>query len=90
MSLERKIILALLFGIAFCWFVGNGCSLEKPAPLSNRPVLKWIAKAAKTLLWVAVFVEPAPPEEPEHDRTMHHEDEVGADGHPLVHHARGW
>lgn len=92
MRLDRKTVLALVAGFAACWFVSNGCTLQPEKPLANRPVLRWIAKAAKSLLWVAVFVEPAPAAETaEHGRTMHHEhDEVGADGHPLVHNARGW
>lgn len=92
---DRKVILALVIGFAACWFVGNGCAIQPKEPLANRPVIRWIAKAAKSLLWVAVFVEPAPPvETAEHARLMHHgaDDhvEVGADGFPMVKHARGW
>lgn len=94
MKIERNVVLALVVGFAVCWFVGNGCSFEKPQPLANRPVLRWIAKAAKSLLWVAVFVEPAPDAKPEAAHLMHHEAEehveVGADGFPLVKHSRGW
>ena len=29
-----------------------------PRPLDDRPVLKWIARAARGLLWVSLFTEP--------------------------------
>ena len=90
---DRKVVLALVIGFAACWFVGNGCALQPKEPLANRPVLRWIAKAAKSLLWVAAFVEPAPAEEPEATvQAMHHHEpeELGADGFPMVKHARGW
>ena len=94
MKIERNVVIALLIGFAVCWFVSNGCTLQPKEPLANRPILRWIAKAAKSLLWVAVFVEPAPEDKPEAEHLMHHEadehDEVGADGFPLVKHSRGW
>jgi hypothetical protein len=65
MKLDRNtvLVLAAMF-VAGWWFAG-----ARPAPApgprpDDRPVLRWIAKAAKNLLWIAVFVEPAPPEQP--------------------------
>lgn len=73
------IVLAVLAG----WWIG---SASRPrSPLEDRPVLSWIARAAKSLLWVAVFVEPPPPQQPQQLRT-----EIGSDGYVKVDHGRGW
>lgn len=60
MKLDRTTLLILVVVFAAGWWTSS-----RPAPApgpGDRPVLRWIAKAAKNLLWVAVFVEPAPPE----------------------------
>jgi hypothetical protein len=62
MKLDRNTLLVLVVVFAAGWWTSS-----RPAPgpgPQDRPVLRWIAKAAKNLLWVAVFVEPAPPEPP--------------------------
>jgi hypothetical protein len=91
MKIERNVVIAILIGFAVCWFASNGCTLQPSKPLADRPILRWIAKAAKTFLWVAVFVEPAPEPTAKDCRTVKGEhEEVGADGFPLVKHSRGW
>lgn len=60
MKLDRNTLIVLVIVFAAGWWASS-----RPAPgpgPEDRPVLRWIAKAAKNLLWVAVFVEPAPPE----------------------------
>ena len=51
-------------------------------------MLRWIAKAARTLLWVSLLAE-KPPAEPQPDhqvRAVH----IGDDGYPVIHNGRGW
>lgn len=74
------VVIALLAG----WWIGAASSRPR-SPLDDRPVLSWMARAAKNLLWIAVFVEPPPPAQPQQVRT-----EIGADGYVKVDHGRGW
>jgi hypothetical protein len=60
MKLDRNTLLILVIVFAAGWWTSSRPG-PGPGP-HDRPVLRWIAKAAKNLLWVAVFVEPAPPE----------------------------
>ena len=60
MKLDRNTLLVLVVVFAAGWWTSSRPD-TMPSP-SDRPVLRWIARAAKNLLWVAVFVEPAPPE----------------------------
>lgn len=77
---QRQLAAAVLIALAVGWWVGSPPS--KPDP--DRPVLKWIAKVAKNLLWVAVFLE----EPPDEIRTVR--SEIGDDGYVQVDHGRGW
>ena len=72
-----------------CLMVGwyHAAPAPRPTPLEDRPVLKWIAKAAKQFLWIAVFVEPPPPAQPERHLAR---TQVGEDGYQQLEHARGW
>lgn len=81
----RTLVLACLACMAVGWWYSRPA--PAPAPLEDRPVLRWIAKAAKTFLWIAIFVEPPPPQT---DRHYAVKTEVGEDGYPRVEHARGW
>lgn len=83
MTINRNTVYLLAAGLLIGWWASQPAA--KPQPLEDRPVLRWIAKTAKTLLWVAVFVEPAPPEQPPEIRAH-----VGEDGYVVVDHGRGW
>jgi hypothetical protein len=74
-----------ILAVAFLIGVWIGQSARKPQPLENRPVLRWIAKAAKNALWVAVFLEEPHPEQNAELRAV-----VGEDGYVVVDHGRGW
>ena len=57
-------------------------------PGSDRPILRAIVKAAKSMLWLAVFAEGGPADdrpEPQLVRTQ-----IGSDGYRYLEHARGW
>jgi len=86
MKLDRNTILALIACVALgYWIASPG---QPVGPLADRPVLRWIARAAKQLLWVAVFVEPAPPES--QSRQLVKSPAIGDDGYAIVDHGKGW
>lgn len=79
---SKMLMLCLACLIGGWWMAGESSSRVKP----DRPVLRWIGKTARTLLWFSLFVEQQPPQEPQkfaHAR-------VDADGVPLLDHSRGW
>lgn len=83
MTIDRKTLIIALVCVAIGWWTA-GTAEEKPEPLENRPILRWIAKTARTLLWVSLFVEPPPaPEPPQH---LAHKD----DGTQRINHRQGW
>lgn len=98
MRIDKKtaaiVVVAILLG--FWW---GGGTWERhpfiPVPLptpahdrtKDRPVLKFIFRTAKNLLWLAAFAEPPPPEQP--DQRLVHAPAIGEDGYPMVDHARG-
>jgi hypothetical protein len=83
MTLNRNTLLILVAAFLFGMWLGQPA--RKPQPLEDRPVLRWIIKAAKTCLWVAVFLEEPHPEQPDELRAV-----VGEDGYVVVDHGRGW
>jgi hypothetical protein len=90
MMLDRKTLAAaaVAFAVGYWW----ACSPDLPKPYEpqpDRPVLRFLAKAAKTLLWVAAFAEKAPPES-QQDRHYVVQARVGEDGYPMVDHGKGW
>lgn len=62
MQINRSTLLVLVIVFAAGWWTSSRPSPTPTPP--DRPVLRWIAKAAKNLLWIAVFAEPPPPEQP--------------------------
>jgi hypothetical protein len=92
--LVAVVVIALLIG--FNWGGGRWerhpflpVPLPTPAPAPDkpdRPVVRWIVRAAKSLLWVAAFADP-PPAESHDSRIVQHA--MGADGYPVIDHARG-
>lgn len=86
MKIDRSTVFVLIAAFAIGYFAaGNSGRSPLPRP-SDRPVITWIMRAAKNLLWLAAIAEPPPPEKPD-SRIVHHA--VGTDGYPLVDHGRG-
>jgi hypothetical protein len=59
MRLDRNTLVILAVVFAAGWWTSS-----RPAPApgpADRPVVRWIARAAKNLLWVALVAEPPPP-----------------------------
>lgn len=89
MKVDKRMILVAAAAFALAFFVAQGGSSPIPNPFAparpDRPVLKLIARAAKSLLWIAVFAEekPADPQYNAHAA-------VDSSGHQLINHAEGW
>jgi hypothetical protein len=86
MIVDRRLVLAAVACLAIGWWFG-GQSANPFAPQADRPVLRWIAKAAKGLLWIALVAE-KPPQH--NDRHLVHARPVGEDGYQMVDHGQGW
>lgn len=86
MKLDRNTILVLVVAVAFGYWLGSDRSTG-PRP-TDRPVLSWIARTAKNLLWIAAFADPPP--EHRHEHRIVQAPAVGEDGYPVIDHARGF
>lgn len=84
MKIDRPTLIALVAAVALGYWIAGTAQPQPPRP--DRPVLTWIARAAKSLLWVAVFAEPPRAAQPDSRLVQH---AIGADGYPVVDHARG-
>jgi hypothetical protein len=83
-SKRQLVYIGLVVAAVYLW---NGGRLPSPSPVPDRPILRAIAKIAKSFLWVAVFAEGPPAEPPvEHMVRVH----VGDDGYQILEHGRGW
>lgn len=90
MKLDKNVALAAVVAFGLAWFVAtNTTDSIVPNPFvpqrPDRPVLKFIAKVAKTFLWVAVFAEPRPAVPTYRDHAA-----IGPDGHQVLNHGEGW
>lgn len=85
--IDRKTLLIMVAAFAVGYFVSGSSSPPGP-PAPDRPVLRWIAKAAKSLLWIALIAEQPPAQAAE--RQLVHAPPVGEDGYQVVDHGRGW
>lgn len=83
MTIDRKLIAVALIAFAIGWAWSGSSS--RWTPHKDRPVVTWLAGAAKRLLWIAIVADP-PPAEAE----ARAEDRVGEDGFKVVQHGRGW
>jgi hypothetical protein len=76
-------IVCLLCMAAGYWLSWSPSSPINPTPANDRPVLRWIAKAAKNFLWIALIAEPPPKEQLVQQR-------IGDDGYPVLDHGRSF
>lgn len=88
--MDKRLVYAFVAGLAFAWWMNSGESPLptpfNPSPSNDRPVLRLIAKAAKTALWFMLIAEPSP--EQKDARMVQHI--IGDDGHPVIDHARAF
>jgi hypothetical protein len=80
----RTLALACIACGLLGWFYSG--SSEDARPLSDRPVARWIARAARAGLWVLWCAEPAPESAPQ---LVHAPPARGDDRHE-INHGRGW
>ena len=85
MTLDRKTLMIAIVAFVVGTYSAGSSDDAKPEPLASRPVLRWIAKTAKTLLWVSLFVEPPPKEQ---HYVVH--SKTDKDGTPMLDHGAGW
>lgn len=83
----RKLVLICAACFAFGLFMaGESTAPEIPRP-ENRPALRWIARIAKTFLWVALAAEKPPADEPPAQLVHAHRQ---TDGSETLQFREGW
>ena len=83
MTADRKTVaIVLVCLVAGYWLAGQHPS----TPSNDRPVLRWVARAARGLLWLSLAAEPPPQAE----QTYIVHATIGPDGAQTLNHARGW
>lgn len=84
--IDRKTLLLSAAAFAIGYVVSSSAPQPEP-PGHDRPVLRWVAKLAKNLLWVALVAEKPPEPKPENVAKTR---SVGGDGYPILDNAEGW
>lgn len=88
--MDRRLIAAVVVALVVGYWLASSPSSPIPAPRPNdRPVVRWIAKVARSFLWVALLAE-KPPAEPQPDHHVSRAAAIGDDGYPIIHNGRGW
>lgn len=86
--IDRKTVLTFVAAVALCWaWQHHAAPAPSPWQPKDRPVLRWIARAAKSLLWIALVAEPPPPQ---YERQLVHSPHVGDDGYPAIDNGRAF
>ena len=81
LSIDRRIVALGLALFVAGWLLGQGAGGTMPwTPARDRPVLTFLAKLAKTGLWLLV-VEPVPDDLPEY---------ASVTDHNHINHREGW
>lgn len=82
---KQLAILCLVCMTAGWWLSSSPASPINPQPVPDRPVLRWIARAAKNFLWIALIAE-----EPAQQRECLVQQQIGDDGYPVLQHGRSF
>ena len=80
---KNSLIVAGLLCVIAGWTMHDSYA---PSPNTDRPVLRALAKLAKTALWFAAFAEPAPANQNVEVQSVL----VDENGYAHLNHARGW
>jgi hypothetical protein len=84
--MDRRLVIAVVVALAFGYWLAS----PTPAPRPNdRPVVRWIAKVARSFLWIALLAE-KPPADQQPDHHVARAASIGEDGYPIIHNGRGW
>lgn len=80
-----RMVIAAVACLALGWYIGQGDTLNPLVPHGNRrPILSFLAKIAKTGLWVMLVAEEPPRQEPFHYAVRRVDDPHS------VRHTEGW
>jgi hypothetical protein len=79
---KTLLIVVAITAAATWWMTRGGGEDARPLP-HDRPALQFIAKWAKSLLWLAVFADP-----PQADQPVPIQQRIEEDGYPALVHAR--
>lgn len=80
----RLVSITVLVAAAVTWAAATS-DYSPIKPEQDRPVLRFLARIAKTGLWVMMFAEPAPT-----DQSYVVQSRVDSDGHRVINHGQGW
>ena len=87
--IDRKTVITFVAAFAICWaWQHHATPAPTPWAPKDRPVLRWIARAAKSLLWIALVAEPPPTQHG--DRQLVHAPPIGEDGYPVIDNGRSF
>jgi len=88
--MDKRLAYAFVAGVALAlWLNSNTSPVPSPfnpTPEPSRPVMRFIARAAKNALWLMLLAEPAPSQAGR--QIVQHA--VGEDGYPVIDHARAF
>ena len=87
MQFDRKTVFVIFVAMACGYWLATSPSSPVGPAVKDRPVLRFLARAAKTFMWVALVAEQPPTEDAEASYVVHAK--VGEDGAPMINHARG-
>ena len=80
----RLVSIAVLVAAAVTWAAATS-DYSPIKPQQDRPVLRFLARLAKTGLWVMMFAEPPPA-----DQAYVVQSRVDSEGHRVLNHGQGW
>ena len=88
--MDRRLVTAVVVALAVGYWLASSSASPIPSPgPNNRPVMRWIASAARSLLWFTLLAE-SPPEDPQPDHHVARVAAIGDDGYQIIHNGRGW
>ena len=82
-EIQSTVVVGLVAVLLTWWAATSDYSPVKPEP--QRPVLRFLARLAKTGLWVMMFADPPPA-----DQAYVVQSRVDSDGHRVLNHGQGW
>lgn len=86
MKIDRSTLLVCVVAFALgWWFTGRHEPAPPLGPGSDRPVLRFLAAAAKNALWLFLLAEENPTPDDDANYAQH---AIGSDGFPVIDHGR--
>jgi hypothetical protein len=86
MKIDRwTLVVAAACFVAGVYLTGRPAAPGPLTPGQDRPVLRWVAAAAKNALWLFLLAEDNPTPD---DETRYAQHAIGDDGFPVIDHGR--